>query len=53
MYENVILFYARLQERYGWTIEDVDHADLRIVLDQLVVMDKAEHPPVFIEDVLR
>ena len=51
-YESVLLFYHRLQERYGWTIEEVDKADMAFVLDQLLVIDKAENPPVYIEDVV-
>ncbi len=47
-----MLFYHRLQERYGWTIEEVDRADMAFVLDQLLVIDKAENPPVYIEDVV-
>ena len=48
----MLLFYHRLQERYGWTIEDVDRADVAFVLDQLLAVDKAENPPTYIEDVV-
>lgn len=53
-YENLLVFYARLQEKYGWTVGDVDDADMGMILDQLAAVARVDAPAagaVSIEDV--
>lgn len=48
--------YAKYQESYGWTIQEIDDTDMVILLDQLVVLSKKDRASdkkmAYIEDVL-
>ena len=53
-YENLLVFYARFQERYSWTVRDIDEAEMELLLDQLAAVSIVDTPPVktlSIEDV--
>ena len=53
-YENLLVFYARFQEKYGWRVKDVDEAEMELLLDQLAAVALIDTPPertLSIEDV--
>ncbi len=53
-YQNLLLYYERLQQSYGWTMQEVDGHDIEFLLDQLIVlslMDGSRHQK-YIDDVL-
>lgn len=53
-YQNVLVFYERFQDHYGWRISDIDEMELETLLDQLAAVSIVDNPapkPVFIEDV--
>lgn len=53
-YQNLLLYYERLQQSYGWTMQEVDEHDIDFLLDQLKVlslMDCSRHQK-YIDDVL-
>ena len=37
-YQNLLRYYERLQESYGWTMQEVDATDIAFLLDQLCVI---------------
>ena len=53
-YQNLLLYYERLQQSYDWTMQEVDEHDIDFLLDQLTVlslMDGSRHQK-YIDDVL-
>ena len=53
-YQNLLLYYERLQQSYGWTMQEVDGHDIDFLLDQLTVLsltDDSRHQK-YIDDVL-
>lgn len=53
-YQNILLYYERLQQAYGWTMWEIDNHEIAYLLDQLVVvalMDGEAHKK-YIDDVL-
>ena len=53
-YQNLLLYYERLQQSYGWTMQEVDAHDIDFLLDQLTVLsltDGSRHQK-YIDDVL-
>ncbi len=53
-YQNLLLYYERLQQAYGWTMQEVDDHDIDFLLDQLVVVSLADSSrnQKYIDDVL-
>lgn len=53
-YQNLLLYYERLQSAYGWTMQEVDDHDIAFLLDQLLVLSlTAGHKDQkYIDDVL-
>jgi len=50
----LLVFYARFQERYSWTVRDIDEAEMELLLDQLAAVSIVDTPPqktLSIEDV--
>ena len=39
-YQNLLRYYERLQESYGWTMQEVDATEIAFLLDQLGVIAK-------------
>lgn len=53
-YQNILLYYERLQQAYGWTMWEIDNHEIAYLLDQLVVValtDGDAHKK-YIDDVL-
>ncbi len=53
-YQNILLYYERLQQAYGWTMWEIDEHEIGFLLDQLVVvalMD-GEKSKKYIDDVM-
>ena len=53
-YQNILLYYERLQQAYGWTMWEIDDHEIGFLLDQLVVvalMD-GEKSKKYIDDVM-
>ena len=53
-YQNILLYYERLQQAYGWTMREIDEHEIAYLLDQLVVaalMD-GEKSKKYIDDVM-
>ena len=38
-YQNILLYYERLQQAYGWTMWEIDNHEISFLLDQLIVVD--------------
>ena len=53
-YQNLLLYYERLQQSYGWTMQEVDEHDIDFLLDQLTVLSLTEgrRNQKYIDDVL-
>lgn len=51
-YQNLLLYYGRLQEAYGWTMKEVDEHDVAFLLDQLLVTCLQEGSRKYIDDVM-
>lgn len=53
-YQNLLLYYERLQQSYGWTMQEVDEHDIDFLLDQLMVLSLADghNGQKYIDDVL-
>ena len=53
-YQNLLLYYERLQSAYGWTMQEVDGHDIDFLLDQLTVLSLTDgsHHQKYIDDVL-
>ena len=53
-YQNLLLYYERLQQSYGWTMQEVDEHDIVFLLDQLTVLSLTDgsHHQKYIDDVL-
>lgn len=51
-YQNLLLYYEKLQNAYGWTAEQVDGHEIAFLLDQLVVLDLVQDKPKYIDDVM-
>ncbi len=53
-YQNLLLYYERLQQSYGWTMQEVDGHDIDFLLDQLTVLSLTDgrHSQKYIDDVL-
>ncbi|MBR3457466.1 MAG: hypothetical protein IKH16_04845 [Selenomonadaceae bacterium] len=53
-YQNLLLYYEKLQNAYGWTAEEVDGHEIAFLLDQLVVLDLVQEKPgkKYIDDVM-
>ena len=53
-YQNLLLYYERLQQAYGWTMREVDDHDIDFLLDQLLVVSIADNGRghKYIDDVL-
>ena len=53
-YQNILLYYERLQQAYGWTMWEIDNHEIAYLLDQLVVvalMDESKSQK-YIDDVM-
>lgn len=53
-YQNILLYYERLQQAYGWTMREIDNHEIAYLLDQFIVvalMDGESHKK-YIDDVL-
>ena len=53
-YQNLLLYYERLQHSYGWTMQEVDEHDIDFLLDQLMVLSltNGHNGQKYIDDVL-
>ena len=53
-YQNLLLYYERLQQSYGWTMQEVDGHDIDFLLDQLMVLSLTDghNGQKYIDDVL-
>ena len=53
-YQNLLLYYERLQQSYGWTMQEVDGHDIDFLLDQLMVLSltNGHNGQKYIDDVL-
>lgn len=53
-YQNLLLYYERLQQSYGWTMQEVDEHDIDFLLDQLMVLSltNGHNGQKYIDDVL-
>ena len=53
-YQNLLLYYERLQQAYGWTMWEVDAHEIDFLLDQLVVLSLSDSSrnQKYIDDVL-
>ena len=53
-YQNILLYYERLQQAYGWTMWEIDEHEISFLLDQLIVVDlmDGESHKKYIDDVL-
>ena len=53
-YQNLLLYYERLQQSYGWTMQEVDEHDIDFLLDQLMVLSLTDgrNGQKYIDDVL-
>ena len=53
-YQNLLLYYERLQQSYGWTMQEVDEHDIDFLLDQLTVLSLTDckRNQRYIDDVL-
>lgn len=53
-YQNLLLYYERLQSAYGWTMQQVDAHEIAFLLDQLYVMSlsRTQGHAKFIDDVM-
>ena len=53
-YQNLLLYYERLQQSYGWTMQEVDEHDIDFLLDQLMVLSRTDghNGQKYIDDVL-
>ena len=53
-YQNLLLYYERLQQSYGWTMQEVDEHDIDFLLDQLMVLSLTDgrRNQKYIDDVL-
>ena len=53
-YQNLLLYYERLQQSYGWTMQEVDEHDIDFLLDQLMVLSLVDghNGQKYIDDVL-
>lgn len=52
-YEQVLTWYTRYHESYGWTVKEVDESDLETLIDELIVAAKKNQPrKAYIENVL-
>ena len=43
-YQNVLVFYERFQDKYGWRISDSDEMELETLLDQLAAVSIVDNP---------
>ena len=52
--QNLLLYYERLQQSYGWTMQEVDEHDIDFLLDQLTVLSLTDgrRNQKYIDDVL-
>ena len=53
-YQNILVFYERFQDRYGWRVSDVDDSEMCVLLDQMIAVSAVDNPPpraLSIEDV--
>ena len=53
-YQYLLLYYERLQQSYGWTMQEVDEHDIDFLLDQLMVLSLVDghNGQKYIDDVL-
>ena len=53
-YQNLLLYYERLQQSYGWTMQEVDGHNIDFLLDQLMVLSltNGHNGQKYIDDVL-
>ena len=53
-YQNILLYYERLQQAYGWTVWEIDEHEIAFLLDQLIVLDMMDGQKnrKFIDDVM-
>ena len=58
-YQQILSWYIRYHESYGWTVEQVDESDLATLLDEIIVLSiqqgadvKQERKHGYIENVL-
>ena len=53
-YQNILLYYERLQQAYGWTMWEIDNHEISFLLDQLIVVDlmDGDAHKKYIDDVL-
>ena len=53
-YQNLLLYYERLQQSYGWTMQEGDEHDIDFLLDQLMVLSltDGQNGQKYIDDVL-
>ncbi len=51
-YQNLLLYYGRLQEAYGWTMNEVDEHAVAFLLDQLLAVCLQDSGRRYIDDVL-
>ena len=53
-YQNLLLYYERLQQSYGWTMQEVDAHDIDFLLNQLIVLSLSDSSRnrKYIDDVL-
>ena len=53
-YQNLLVYYGRLQEAYGWTMWEIDAHEVSFLLEQFVALQLADTPTQqrFIDDIL-
>lgn len=53
-FQNLLVYYARLQESYGWTMREIDEHEIKFLLGQLAALRLIESAgeKKFIEDVI-